>query len=290
MSERKYENLSVAELRNILIAEHGFTEDDALAIKGKSNLMETIKQSLLAQDCDKLFTSSTDEYVEDNYKEPQVSAINKESPEWSDYVMTLFHDDEIMEKDGNRYPTLKGLRRVAIKLFGEPAFSGVIDYSAPKDENSPGRAYANYELIFDTFLGRKVYRGAAEAYPGNINGGYHVYPLAIAENRAEARAYRKALLLNVVTAEEIGNESSHFTSVLSSTGEFNEEEKISDSQMTVIKNKCFELKIDESKFLDYIKNELGTTSDTLTKKAGLAAIKKISLFSNDPNQIPGELK
>lgn len=280
--------LSVGEIREKLINDHGFSEEEAKNIKGKDNLRQILKDSINAEMADnQMFGDSVEDYINDNYPEEDNAkdAISRTSPDWSEYVMGFFSEDEVMEKDGNRYPTLKGLRRVFCMIYGNPVFSGIINYSAPTDENSPGRAYANYELV--TRDGT-TYRGAAEAYPGNINGGYHVYPLAIAENRAEARTYRKALMLNVVTAEEIGNESSHFTSVLSSSGEFNEEEPISDSQMVVIKNKCKELNVDENKFLEFVKKELGVSK--LSKKVGLAAIKQISIMSNDPNKIPGDLR
>lgn len=272
-------------IRNILVEKYQFDEDYANSIDSLDHLKELLGECERVEDVLKnnpVDFTNMEGYIKENYEE-EVS-ITPGDPGWSDYVMGLFVDDEIMEKDNNRYPTLKGLRRVFLSIYGPPTFSGIVDFKAPTDENSPGRAYANYEIV----AGGSTYRGAAEAYPGNINGGYHVYPLAIAENRAEARAYRKALMLNVVTAEEIGNESSHFTSVLSSSGEFNEGESISDSQMTVIKNKCKELNIDLDRFLEVMKSELGATK--LTRKVGLAAIKKISIMSNDNNQIPGDLR
>ena len=228
--------------------------------------------------CDQNITSTIEDTEE----------LDRSSPEWSDHVMSLFSNDEVMVKDEKRYPTLKGLRRVFLKIFGPPSFSGIVEYSSPTSEGSCGRAHANYELRFSHYGVDNVYRGAADAYPGNIAGGYQVYPLAIAENRAEARAYRKAMMLNIVTAEEIGNENTEFTSVLTSTGEFNEAEPMSENQLLVIKNKCRELSIDMDAFLAFMKRELGVQN--LTKKEGLECVKKIGSYSNDPKLVPGELK
>jgi len=280
--------LSVQEIRDILIKEYRLKEEEVNNIKGKAALLEALNAEMQSN-------VVFGEGQEISYKSSEVISsvensveLDRSSPEWSDHVMGLFSNDEVMEKDDKRYPTLKGLRRVFLKIFGSPSFSGIVEYSSPTSESSCGRAHANYELRFSHYGVENVYRGAADAYPGNIAGGYQVYPLAIAENRAEARAYRKALMLNIVTAEEIGNENTEFTSVLTSTGEFNEAEPMSENQLLVIKNKCKELSIDMDTFLTFMKKELGVQN--LTKKEGLECVKKIGSYSNDPKLVPGELK
>lgn len=275
--------LSVEEIKDRLSSEYGYSQEEITNIGGKVALREAldleIKKHLVFGDEEEV-SSYTDKLEE--------VEMDRSSPGWSDYVISLFREDEMMVKNENKYPTLKGLRRVFYNIFGPPSFSGVVDYSSPTTESSPGRAHANYELVFYD-CGREMrYRGAADAYPGNIAGGYQVYPLAIAENRAEARAYRKALMLNIVTAEEMGNEESHFVSVLSSTGEFNESEPMNDNQMLVVKNKSKELNIDLDKFLEFMKKDLSV--DKLSKKEGLECVKRISMYSNNPSIIPGELK
>lgn len=279
-------NYSVQEIRDLLVEKYGVSREEADAIKGKAALLEALKaeesQGFVFGETQPVYEQG--ELIESTLEE----SIDRGSPDWPNYIMGLFTDEEVMEKDDKRYPTLKGLRRVFYHVFGPPLFSGIVDYSSPTSEGSCGRAHANYELRFVYMGGEYCYRGAADAYPGNIAGGYQVYPLAIAENRAEARAYRKALMLNIVTAEEIGNENTEFTSVLSSTGEFNESEPLSENQMMVIKNKCKELSIDVDKFLSFMKVELNVQS--LSKKEGLESVKRISSYSNNPSIIPGELK
>ena len=273
--------LTIEEIKSRLIDEFGYAQSEVQQIGGKANLREALELEI------KKHQVFGDE-EEISIPEVEQSHITRFDYGWSDYVISLFEEEEMMVKDSNSYPTLKGLRRVFSKLFGVPEFSGVVQYSSSTDENSPGRSHVNYELRFYDQTGLKTFRGSADAYPGNIAGGYQVYPLAIAENRAEARAYRKALMLNIVTAEEIGNEETQFKSVLSSTGEFNESEPMNDNQIIVVKNKCKELSIDVDAFLTFMKKELGV--QTLTKKEGLESVKRISSYSNDPKLIPGELK
>jgi hypothetical protein len=275
--------LSVEEIKERLSSEYGYSQEEITNIGGKVALREALDLEIK-----KHLVFGDEEAVSGYADELEEVEMDRSSPGWSDYVISLFREDEMMVKNDNKYPTLKGLRRVFYNIFGPPSFSGVIDYASPTIESSPGRAHANYELVFYD-CGREMrYRGAADAYPGNIAGGYQVYPLAIAENRAEARAYRKALMLNIVTAEEMGNEESHFVSVLSSTGEFDESELMNDNQIIVVKNKSKELNIDPDKFLDFMKKELGVSK--LSKKEGLQCVKRISSYSNDPRTIPGELK
>lgn len=282
--------MTVNQMRDILVDHYDFTQEDAYAIKGKRNVREILEESIRASEGESIIGDPQQIITEDDIEESSPNIPDMTSEDWSDYVMTLFSDDEVMEKDGNRYPTLKGLRRVAANVLGFPIFSGIIGYNSPESDQSPGRAHANYELAFIKPMSdvKIIYRGAADAYSGNIAGGYHVYPLAIAENRAEARAYRKALMLNIVTAEEIGNESSEFTSVLHSSGEYNENSSISEEQKAAIKKKVKDFSVDFDKFLEFMKKELKTES--LSKKDGVECVKKVSYFSNNPNEIPEELK
>lgn len=290
MKVEDVEGMSVGQMRNILVDQYDFSEDQANDIKGKSNVKETLKDSIRAAQGEAIFGEPQEIVTEDNVEDNEDNTPEMHSEEWSDYVMTLFGDEEVMEKDGNRYPTLKGLRRVGLNILGSPVFSGIIHYGSPESDQSPGRAHANYELRFYNYLSQRevIYRGAADAYSGNVKGGYDVYPLAIAENRAEARAYRKALMLNIVTAEEIGNESSEFTSVLSSGGEYNEKGEMTGEQKSAIQNKLKKLNVDLESFLNFMKKELNV--DTLSKKDGTECVKRVSHYSNNPNEIPEEIK
>jgi len=118
------------------------------------------------------------------------------SPEWSDYVLTHFADDELFEG----YPKLNGLRRVAqllkgpIRLCTSQIFAAHPEFASICTTITIG----NDETVTQS--------GCADASPANTEKGYCKYPTAIAESRAEARALRKILSLSICSYEELGAE------------------------------------------------------------------------------------
>lgn len=125
------------------------------------------------------------------------------SPHWNDYVLSKFTPEELF--DGN--PTVDGLRRVAELLIGPVVESKTKVVQAPGNDNE-GRATVVATVTFlkkiEDYEGPVTYSGAADAYHGNIQPGFERYPVALAETRAEGRAYRKALRLRNIAAEEAG--------------------------------------------------------------------------------------
>lgn len=271
--------LNAQGIRDVLMSEYGYTEEKVNEIKGIANLRDALKSEMA-------------DFNDIEEVETQVQAAPTEEsdvPEygdlgWHDYVMSLFEEDDLYD---GMYPTLKGLRRVAVKILGRPVSSRIVQMESTLNEESPGRAYCVYELAFNSRDSFETiyYQGAADAYPGNIQGGYNVYPVAIAENRAEARAYRKALLLNIVTAEEMGgSEKESFVSIAS--GEYKEDELMSATQMKVIESKARQLNICKTKFLESQGYEEGKT----TKKQGKDYMAVINGYQQDMDSIPAEIK
>ena len=214
----------------------------------------------------------------------EVAVVNKiryGSLEWNDFVMSHFQPNELYNE---KYPTLNGMRRVSETLLGQTIVSEVKQLHASLDPDSTGRSYCVYSISINNFCGSRHYRtfnGAAEAYAGNISGDtYAVYPVTIAESRAEARAYRKALLLTTVTAEEVKGNEKVFENVKE---EYNEDEDMSSQQETIIKHKCLQLKIDKSKFMIQF-------GDKPKRKDGIAAVKLLSEYQNESKEIPEEIK
>lgn len=147
--------------------------------------------------------------------------------DWSDYVMSLFREDEL-EKG---LPKANGLRRVLNKLFdvisstsqqiimgnNEVAINWIIEFLPHK------------ELVFDTTnptLPIKKVSGFASATEINVKYPFNKYLAATADTRAEARATRKALLLNCIAAEEAEE----------NFDEPNTKENITTSQKNIIKS------------------------------------------------------
>lgn len=206
--------------------------------------------------------------------ESTVVEANKEKkieygdPEWNDYVMTLFEENELYEK---KHPTLNGMRRITQKYIGDVVFSKPVELKSSLDHTCCGRAYCVYELVIDNFLGQnktRCFGGCGGSYEGNTDKSYAIYPEAIAEGRAETRAYRKALLITVAGAEEIkGQEKVSFESVIPTIADYNEEDPMSSTQEVALQTKGKRIKdFDYDAFLEEFKKEKNVT--VLTKKHG----------------------
>ncbi len=121
-------------------------------------------------------------------------------PEWTQYVLGKFLDDEI---DGQN-PRVEGLRRVAGELVGELLEEGCDLITAPTEDNR-FRACAKAWGVFLTPEGRtKRFEALADAHSQNCLEDYATYLVAMADTRAKGRMYRNALCLRrVVSAEEV---------------------------------------------------------------------------------------
>lgn len=217
----------------------------------------------------------------DDFENEEV--VVKRSPlygdeDWSDYVMTLFLESEL--EDGK--PKCDGLRRVMHKLFD-------VVYAKPvKYEDT----VVQYEVCF---LPRKVMTidmggsyptitiGAiASASKENTKHPYSKYLHALAETRAEARAYRKALLLKCVAAEETDE------------AEMPEAGEAKSSQLTAINVMCKKNKISLDKLITFHKKTLGklTTGSMTNEQASkiLTLLNNYQSTAQGTNSIPEEIK
>lgn len=262
---------TVEQMREILVKEHGYSVEDANKIKGKTALKEALE-------LEETSLGSEEELSEEVVDE---EVIYPGDYRWHDFVMSKFEEEELYEGE---YPTLKGLRRVAFNLLNGIIESSIVELKSTLDSKEAGRAYCVYKLV--TGDGTTFY-GAADAYSGNIQGGYQVYPVAIAENRAEARAYRKALMLNIVAAEEMsGAEKTEFNAVNFLSGEYVEDDPISAVQIKAIQTKCKALGIDQEKFL----SSVGYVEGKTTKREGKDFLAKVNKYQQDMSSIPEEIK
>lgn len=119
------------------------------------------------------------------------------SPEWNDYVLSLFEDSEMY--DGR--PLCHGLRRVAELLMGRIVSSRPTQVFAPNNNGEEiGRATVVWELVFQD---GSLFSDVADCWEGNTDDAFCVFNTATAATRAEGRALRKALRLRTVAAEEM---------------------------------------------------------------------------------------
>jgi len=118
---------------------------------------------------------------------------------WTEHVLGLLREDE----KWNDYPTANGLRRLTELLVGRitDILSTVIQ--APT-ELSSHRATVTVQVNIEAEDGRmSSFSGSADAGEQNAKEPYSKFPVGMADTRAEGRAFRRALRLNVATAEEM---------------------------------------------------------------------------------------
>lgn len=195
---------TIAEIREALKSEHGFTEDELKQTKG------ILSKKLKELELSSVFEAAQ-ELGDDALLEPtKTETPSMDSPEWADYVMSKFEPEEM--EQGN--PTCDGLRRITESLVGPIISRRVNVIQAPNKENL-GTATVTCEVsvlnnIEDHILYnvKVVEEDAADVNKFNTPEPFHLHATATATTRAEARALRKILRLKkVIAAEELAGET-----------------------------------------------------------------------------------
>lgn len=244
----QYSQTSVQELREMLVKSGKYSQEDADNIKGKSKLVEAVLG--LEETTEPIFEMPTQSPVVN-----EVAVSTDPTPTdsgWNEFVMSQFTKDELY----NDNPKLNGLRRVTEKLIGKIVSSGPVVLNAAQDIDHPGRASVIYRVeIVDFFNNTLFFSAVGGSYLGNTNDEYGVYPECMAENRAEARALRRALRLSNVSADEITDKNTKDivkAAVIAKNGtdgEWKENELISEPQTIFLNKKTAALGLDLTKFL-----------------------------------------
>jgi hypothetical protein len=132
------------------------------------------------------------------------ASVQPNDPGWTDHVLDMLTDDEKIS--GN--PTTDGLRRIFEKALGcriIQSTSDVVQSPSPENEKRATVVHTLAYYISDNDFACTV-SGAADVYYGNCDKIYRNHPVAVAETRAEGRAFRRALKLRkVVAAEELSS-------------------------------------------------------------------------------------
>ena len=196
---------------------------------------------------------------------------------WTEHVLSLCRKDEM--QDGN--PTLFGLRRIAQQLISRIVECRTLVKQIPNPTNNFTSTVV-VEVTFTNYGGGKggLWSGAADVSKDNCMEEYAKHPTATAESRAEGRALRKALGINVHTVDEVGI----------SPVDVNDDGLISSNQVSSIDMMATtRLNISISALL----SSLGITdraTDELTVKEGIQVLGKLQDFFNNPESIPQEIK
>jgi len=185
--------LKVEEIKKVLLEEYGVDEEELSSLVGKANVVAKLRELevLDEQVFDGVEMADECPVVEDEQETiPEMS-----DPDWTKYVISQMRSDEL--SDG--HPTVDGLRRMVDLLIGQVVGLESEVYQTP-DETNKGNATVRVRVLVDNGI---CVDGCADAGSKNCEGVFAFHPVAMAESRAESRAYRKLLRLkNIISAEE----------------------------------------------------------------------------------------
>lgn len=287
-----YSKLSVDEIRNLIVQDSDgeISLEEIKEVKGKNNLITmhqtllTLKDSNEEIELEEVSMESLEPQNEQNV-EPEEKIPHYYSTEWEEYVMQQFSPKELF--NGN--PTVNGLRRVAAKLFGGIHTSRPTSVFPATDVNGPGRATVVYEVIFGNGF---VFQGTGDCWHGNADDKFAVFPVAMAETRAEARALRKALCISKVAAEELTSKdtASICSNYVESTAVNDWQlESINSSQVLTLMKLCERLGIDLDKFINSGSKQYSTIND-VSRETASKMIVELNNFQQNVKSIPANLK
>jgi hypothetical protein len=150
-------------------------------------------------------------------------------------------DDEVGRDGNTEFVFIKGLRRLA-KLKGIQWEDHTISPAIVLHRPDNGAEYPFVQVKYMVqFNDGTRFSDVADAHTYNVQGMFSAYPTAMAATRAEARALRKALGINLVAKEELGADAE---------GIAQQKNEITSAQERVIKNLMKTRKIkDESEVI-----------------------------------------
>lgn len=224
--------MNAEEIRKKLVQDFGYTEVEANEIKGiaalraeleeNTGLTSVIQDSSVEEEDDGFISGNTD----------KVLTIGLTSPEWSDYVLSLFQQDELVEcEGGEKRPNIHGLRRVSQKIFGEMLENHAEVIESPNAQNGWCATVKSTVIFYDDVSMReRKFSDVADVSTKNCEEKFARHASSTAATKAEARALRKLLQLKFISSEE---------STPSSLPEFNvSADKINDVQIQALDMLC----------------------------------------------------
>jgi len=209
------------------------------------------------------------------------------SPEWHDYAMSHFEDNELI--DGN--PVCAGLRRVSELLLGTIVESGPDVVFPASDNDGPGRATVVFKVVFNwKNLGYyKTFKEVADVWHGNTDDLFCAHPVATASTRAEGRALRKALKIRALAAEELARkdivEIVQKSVSKSTDGEYDPDDRITPQQIQFIDKRCALLDISVTNFINSGENNYRSINDVKRDRAK-NMIKLLNQYQNETKLVP----
>jgi hypothetical protein len=210
------------------------------------------------------------------------------SPEWNNWVMSLFEEDELFEGR----PNCNGLRRVARLVLGPIISSRPSQVFPPANGgNEIGRATVVWELVFAT---GQVFGDVADCWEGNTDDAFCTFNMAMAATRAESRALRKALSIKTASSDEMTSKNTvTIVKELSSKqntnteGEYDNSKRMTDPQANFIDIKAKQLDINVTEFFKEVFQV--NVKRNVDKQQASNAIEKMNEYQHDKKLIPDSI-
>lgn len=306
-----YEDWTVEQLRNELLNKYGFSASE---VKGKLSLVTKLLEfNQPATIVEKTLTdigipgTNSEDIILDT--KPQ-TIPEYGSDEWQEFLINQL---STKEKEGN-FPKCFGLRRLAQKYLGDIIESGPIQVFAPTAQDEAGRATVVWRLVINWKINqpeyvnidvynpdRREFSDVADCWIGNTPATYAVHPSSTAATRAEGRALKKALMLNLLTAEEMSNDKSaelivekQVEKLMGEKTEWSAEDVATASQKNFITKKCDSMNIELDKFINkshfvYGEERRYATIDNVSRGVAASMIEELNRYQNESSN-PGESK
>jgi hypothetical protein len=202
------------------------------------------------------------------------------SPRWTAFVLSRLGPNELWEGR----PTTAGLRRVASELLGR-----IVENTA-EPAQPPANADGRWQTVRAavTVLWTKDvdepevrrFTGLADVHANNTDKAVANFPSALAETRAEGRAWRKAFQLAVCTAEEMSNVPAE---------EPRPDGPVDAAHKNFIEMKCQQLDIDLLKYIGRYKGAYKAL-DAVPYGVAQKMVAHLTEIQRDRSRIPEEIK
>jgi len=302
----------VKEIREILSTQYGITGKNVLSQKKSvlKKLLEEKRMEEQSKEKDKQVEQNEQtERIDQNEENPQTDVEELESffetekeddsivakdiegeieiysDKWSDYVMSLFTKNELV----NGHPTCDGCRRVASLLIG-PILESVVSHVIPGNKENNFTSTIVYNMTFvvkneqhPLFNKTIMIEDVGDCNIYNTDAPYNKYTSATALTRAEGRILRKVLGLKTIVAEEISTNNDT---------EWMPQTTITPQQKSCINVMCKRLNLDVNGFINSGKNKYNSIDD-IPYNTAINMIKELTRLQRNladrPNGI-GEYK
>lgn len=182
------------------------------------------------------FKDMIDQVVEDKEDVKVSNVLSFTDPKWTEFIIENLSDDELSK--GN--PTTPGIRRVAQDLFGD-----IITSDSHVITDIREKATVKHTLVIQRYLdGREMTVSACvDVMYDKTPYPFKEHLVSTACTRAEGKALRRALKLNIQTAEELSNTDED------NVPDIDMESLINDQQILALKTMCRRLNVNMAKFI-----------------------------------------